>query len=112
MKPLNVLKKLSVYALGSLFAIFSLLLIFGGCSNNEEKKSSQPKLSDGIPKKPNIIVIMTDQERHPMHWPEDWAEKNLVSSNRFKKHGLTFHRAYTAACECAPSRAVLTSSEH
>ncbi len=31
----------------------------------------------GMPKAPNIIVLMTDQERHHMHWPAGWAEKNL-----------------------------------
>ena len=28
-----------------------------------------------LPKAPNIIVLMTDQERHHIHWPEGWAEK-------------------------------------
>lgn len=63
-------------------------------------------------KKPNIIVILTDQERYPTHWPEGWAQKNLPSSSRLQKHGITFHRAYTAASECTPSRAVLQTSEH
>jgi choline-sulfatase len=112
MNIFKVLKKFSLCNLGSLLAISSLLLVLQSCSNNEEKKSSQSTASNEIPKKPNIIVIMTDQERYAMHWPDGWAEKNLVSSNRLREHGLTFHRAYTAACECTPSRAVLTSSEH
>ena len=28
-------------------------------------------------KAPNIVVLMTDQERHHMHWPSGWAEKHL-----------------------------------
>ena len=28
-----------------------------------------------ISNSPNIIVIMTDQERHVRHWPKGWAEK-------------------------------------
>ncbi|MGB8898021.1 MAG: sulfatase-like hydrolase/transferase [Methylocella sp.] len=55
----------------------------------------------------NIIVLMTDQERHHMHWPPGWAEQNLPSLQRLKRNGLYFQRAYTAACECSPSRGVM-----
>ena len=71
--------------------------------------SAQEEKTD---KKPNIIVILTDQERYPTHWPEGWAEKNLISNVRLRKNGIFFHKAYTAAAECTPSRAVLATSEH
>jgi choline-sulfatase len=58
-------------------------------------------------KAPNIIVLMTDQERHHMHWPSEWAEKNLPGLQRLKRHGLYFNRAYTAATQCSPSRALM-----
>ncbi|MGC2222793.1 MAG: sulfatase-like hydrolase/transferase [Methylocella sp.] len=60
-----------------------------------------------VPRAPNIVVLMTDQERHHMHWPDGWAEQNLPSLQRLKRNGLYFQRAYTAACECSPSRAVM-----
>jgi choline-sulfatase len=60
-----------------------------------------------IPGAPNIVVLMTDQERHHMHWPSGWAEKNLPGLQRLKRHGLYFNRAYTAACQCSPSRALM-----
>jgi choline-sulfatase len=60
-----------------------------------------------VPRAPNIVVLMTDQERHHVHWPEGWAEKNLPSLQRLKRNGLYFLRAYTAACECSPSRGVM-----
>jgi hypothetical protein len=41
-----------------------------------------------VPKAPNIIVLMTDQERHHRHWPDGWAERNLPSLQRLKRHGL------------------------
>lgn len=95
------------------------LLLFGltSCSGHDEKshdkKSTDTKISSvEIPQRPNIIVILTDQERHPTHWPKGWAEKNLASSVRLKKHGMTFQRAYTSACECSPSRAVIESGQH
>lgn len=87
------------------------LLILAGCSPQGSDKKGTAALQE-LPKKPNIIVIMTDQERHHVHWPEGWAEQHLPALQRLKKHGLTFNRAYTAACECTPSRAVLTSSEY
>ncbi len=61
----------------------------------------------GMPKAPNIVVLMTDQERHHVHWPDGWAEKNLPSLTRLKRHGLYFRRAYTSACQCSPSRGVM-----
>jgi choline-sulfatase len=82
-------------------SLLVLSLLFWGCSKAPEKKA-----------KPNIVVILTDQERYPTHWPEGWIEKNLPSYDRLKKHGMTFTRAYTAASECTPSRAVLFSSEY
>jgi choline-sulfatase len=60
-----------------------------------------------IPRAPNIVVLMTDQERHHVHWPDGWAEKNLPSLTRLKRHGLYFNRAYTSACQCSPSRGVM-----
>ena len=60
-----------------------------------------------LPRAPNIIVLMTDQERHHMHWPAGWAEKNLPGLQRLKRHGLYFNRAYTAVCQCSPSRAAM-----
>src|SRR3954467_15787027 len=62
-----------------------------------------------VPKAPNIIVLMTDQERHHVHWPQGWAEKNLPSLQRLKRHGLYFLRAYTAACQCSPSRGLMVT---
>jgi len=59
---------------------------------------------------PNIVVLMTDQERYHTHWPKGWVERNLPSFVRLQRHGLTFRRAYTAACECSPSRAVMLTS--
>jgi choline-sulfatase len=60
-----------------------------------------------MPTAPNIIVLMTDQERHHMHWPSAWAQKHLPGLQRLKRHGLYFNRAYTAACQCSPSRALM-----
>ena len=57
--------------------------------------------------KPNIFLIITDQEREVMHWPEGWAEENLPARERLKANGMTFNRAYIATAACSPSRASL-----
>lgn len=58
---------------------FCLLFLCAACESNNDKKQHTET------KKPNIIVILTDQERHPTHWPANWAENNLQSTNRLKK---------------------------
>lgn len=92
----------------SLLLFFVALLM--GCAQQESKNIKTGKSS--LSHKPNIIVLLTDQERYPAHWPQGWVEKNLPSAMRLKQNGLTFHRAYTAASECSPSRAVIMTSEH
>lgn len=92
--------------------IVNFLFILTGCSHQDEKKDDSKIPLIKKEKKPNIIVILTDQERYPTHWPDGFAEKNLVSNERLKKNGIFFQRAYTAASECTPSRAVLATSEH
>ncbi len=63
-----------------------------------------------LPKHPDIIVILTDQERYPTHW--NHFETTLSSWNRLKRHGLSFERAYTSACMCTPSRGVMLTSNY
>jgi choline-sulfatase len=63
-----------------------------------------------LPKKPNILLIITDQEREVMHWPTGWAEANLPARNRLLANGLQFTRAHCNAIACSPSRATLMTS--
>ena len=60
-----------------------------------------------LPKKPNIVLIITDQEREVMHWPEGWAEANLRARSRLMEHGMRFTNAYCNSATCSPSRATL-----
>lgn len=61
---------------------------------------------------PNIILIITDQERYPQHWPEGWAEANLPAHQRLAANGLTFSRAFCNAAMCSPSRSSLFTGLH
>ncbi len=58
-------------------------------------------------KKPNIVIIFTDQEREVMHWPEGWAEENLKARKRLMDNGLAFKNAQCNTAACTPSRATL-----
>ena len=60
-----------------------------------------------LPKKPNIVLIITDQEREVRHWPDGWAEANLAARSRLMEHGLRFTNGYCNSATCSPSRATL-----
>ncbi len=62
--------------------------------------------------RPNIILFITDQERSPMHWPKDWAARNLPNRQRLVRHGLTFENAFTAAAMCSPSRSTFFTGKY
>ncbi len=53
----------------------------------------------------NFVIIMTDEERFPQHWPQGWADQNLPNRKRLADHGLTFNRAFCNSAMCSPSRA-------
>jgi choline-sulfatase len=100
--------RLSFLKLGTA-AVLAQAATSGKALASDESPSPSGHAATHIPTVPNIIVLMTDQERHHVHWPEGWAEKNLPSLQRLKRNGLYFQRAYTAACECSPSRGVMVT---
>jgi arylsulfatase A-like enzyme len=63
--------------------------------------------ANGRADRPNVVLIITDQERYPQYWPPGWAEANLPNRKRLADHGLTFTHAFCNAAMCSPSRATL-----
>jgi len=57
--------------------------------------------------RPNIVLIVTDQERPPMHWPAGFAEERLPTRARLLRHGMSFEQATCNTAMCSPSRASL-----
>jgi arylsulfatase A-like enzyme len=57
----------------------------------------------------NLVIFITDQERAIQHFPRGWEEQNLPGMTRLKQNGVTFNRAFAAACMCSPSRASMFS---
>ncbi|RDI23986.1 arylsulfatase A-like enzyme [Rhodococcus sp. AG1013] len=69
--------------------------------------SPQPAVAQqpgSVPRRPNIVVVITDQERRPMFWPEGWAEQILPHRKRLADTGLSFDNSFCNAAMCSPSR--------
>jgi arylsulfatase A-like enzyme len=60
---------------------------------------------------PNIVLIITDQERNLQHWPSGFLSK-LPAMQQLMSTGLTFDQAFTGACMCSPSRATFLTSNY
>ena len=73
-------------------------------------------MDSSLPRKPNFVIIITDQERYPMHWPEGWTDEYLPERKRLADTGLSFTHCHTVTNMCSPSRASLFTglypSEH
>jgi arylsulfatase A-like enzyme len=59
--------------------------------------------------RPNVVLIITDQQRHPMHWPDDpaWLRELTPNDVELARTGLSFSQATVNSCMCSPSRATL-----
>jgi arylsulfatase A-like enzyme len=60
-------------------------------------------------RRPNLLLIITDQQRAPMHWPDEpgWLRGLTPADHELASTGLTFTDAICSTCMCSPSRATL-----
>ncbi len=63
-------------------------------------------------KKPNIMLIITDQQRAIRDFPEEWVEQNLKSLMRLQKNGMTYRYNYINTAPCWANRGVLMSGTY
>jgi hypothetical protein len=55
----------------------------GGTPDAVEKGvPASPAAVGRVLRRPNLVFLITDQERYPQHWPEGWAEANLPNRKR------------------------------
>lgn len=67
-------------------------------------------------RRPNILVIMTDEERYPPSYETDeirrFRREQLPGQEELRARGVEFHRHYVASTACAPSRASLFTGHY
>ncbi len=58
---------------------------------------------------PNLLLLITDQQRRPRHWPTDpgWLRDLMPNEAELARTGLTFRNSFCNASMCSPSRATL-----
>jgi arylsulfatase A-like enzyme len=66
--------------------------------------------------KPNILVIMTDEERYPPPYEADsvraFRSSQLTARESIRSRGVEFHRHYAGSTACTPSRATLFTGQY
>ena len=66
--------------------------------------------------KPNILLIMTDEERYPPPYETDAVKKfrneQLPARESIRDGALEFHRHYAGSTACLPSRATLFTGQY
>jgi arylsulfatase A-like enzyme len=66
-------------------------------------------------RKPNMVVIMVDEMRFPMHFPkgvknpDEFLQRFMPNLHRLSKRGVRFNNHYTAGTACSPSRAAFVT---
>ena len=65
---------------------------------------------------PNVLVILTDQQRYPPPYESDelaeYRREHLPGVERLRQNGVSFRHHYPMAAACAPSRASLLTGQY
>jgi arylsulfatase A-like enzyme len=66
--------------------------------------------------RPNILLIMTDEERYPPPYEPDavrsFRRSELTAREAIRSRGKEFHRHYAGSTACTPSRATLFTGQY
>ena len=67
-------------------------------------------------RRPNVLVIMTDQQRYPPPYESEelaqYRREHLPGVERLRANGVSFRHHYPMAAACAPSRASLLTGQY
>ncbi len=63
---------------------------------------------------PNILLLITDQQRYPCHWPDEpgWLRELTPNDHELADTGLSFSNGFCNTSMCSPSRATLLSGRY
>lgn len=59
---------------------------------------------------PNLLILLTDQQRTAQHLPAGWVQQNLPTLWTLMQGGVTFPNAMTNTTACSPARGTLWTS--
>ncbi len=83
------------------------------------RRRSCTSISDEVPvteTRPDIVVILTDQERAIPPYESDelkvWRSTALPGRRWFDEHGVSFERHYTGSLACVPSRPTMFTGQY
>jgi arylsulfatase A-like enzyme len=69
-----------------------------------------------VSKRPNILIVLTDQQRFPTSYePEglrQWRRDKFAAERSLSETGVSFTKNYVMATACAPSRASLLTGQY
>ena len=78
--------------------------------------SGKDRGSEPMTGRPDVVVIMTDQERAAPPYESDelreWRRRTLAGARWFEDHGVSFMRHYTGSLACVPSRPTLFTGQY
>ena len=63
---------------------------------------------------PNCLLLITDQQRRPRHWPDEpgWLRSLMPNDAELARTGLSFKNAFCNTAMCSPSRATLLTGRY
>jgi choline-sulfatase len=64
--------------------------------------------------RPNLLLLITDQQRQPRHWPDEpgWVNSLMPNLAELARTGLTFNNGFCNTAMCSPSRSTLFTGRY
>jgi arylsulfatase len=91
------------------YKVVAIPLMFGACNDTGENRSN---LTENVANSPNILIIMTDQQRFDALSCYGAKEIETPNIDRLAKEGVRFEKCYSPNPICTPSRASIMTGKH